>query len=87
MYQLIISTDMDCVYLNYKTPRQRALEYVTARELHKYHAAGQFAPENMKPKVEAALHFIEQDGREVIITRYEQLVEAVHDRAGTHILP
>jgi carbamate kinase len=41
----------------------------------------------MGPKVEAALSFIEHGGREAIITRYEQLVDAVHDRAGTHILP
>ncbi len=87
VHQLIISTDTDRVYLDYKTPRQRALEYVTTRELRAYQADGQFAPGNMGPKIEAALHFIEHGGREVIITRYEQLVEAVHDRAGTHILP
>ena len=41
----------------------------------------------MGPKIEAALSFIGNGGREVIITRDEQLVDAVHDRAGTHILP
>jgi carbamate kinase len=87
VHQLIISTDTDRIYLDYKTPRQRALEHVSAAELRGYYEAGQFPPGNMGPKVEAALSFIEHGGREAIITRYEQLVDAVHDRAGTHILP
>ncbi len=87
VHQLIISTDTDRIYLDFKKPGQRALEYVTAAELRGYQAAGHFAPGNMGPKVEAALSFIDHGGREAIITRYEQLVDAVHDRAGTHILP
>jgi carbamate kinase len=87
VHQLIISTDTDRIYLDFKTPRQRALEYVTAAELRGHYEAGHFAPGNMGPKVEAALSFVEHGGREAIITRYEQLVDAVHDRAGTHILP
>jgi carbamate kinase len=85
--QLIISTDTDRIYLDYKTPRQQALDHVTAAQLRRYYEDGHFPPGNMGPKVEAALSFMENGGREAIITRYEQLVEAVHDRAGTHILP
>jgi carbamate kinase len=85
--QLIISTDTDRVYLDFKTPSQRALERVRADELREYLAAGHFPPGNMGPKIEAALAFIDRGGREVIITRYEQLVAAVHGDAGTHILP
>jgi carbamate kinase len=87
VHQLIISTDTDRIYLDYKTPRQRALDRVTAAELRRYYEDGHFPPGNMGPKVEAALSFVERGGREAIITRYEQLVDAVHDRAGTHILP
>ena len=85
--QLIISTDTDRIYLDYKTPRQRALDQVTAAELRRYYEDGHFPPGNMGPKVEAALSFMENGGHEAIITRYEQLVDAVHGRAGTHILP
>lgn len=87
VHQLIISTDTDRVYLDFKKPKQRALEYVTAGELRRYYAEGHFPPGNMGPKIEAALSFIGNGGREVIITRDEQLVDAVRDRAGTHILP
>jgi carbamate kinase len=85
--RLIISTDTDRVYLDYKTPAQRPLEYVHADELRGHHAAGHFPAGNMGPKIEAALRFLERGGREVIITRDEQLVAAVHGEAGTHILP
>lgn len=87
VHQLIISTDSDRVYLDFKKPTQRALEHVTAGELRRYYAEGHFPPGNMGPKIEAALSFIGNGGREVIITRDEQLVDAVNDRAGTHILP
>ena len=85
--QLIISTDTDRIYLDYKTPRQQPLDRVTVAQLRRYSEDGHFPPGNMGPKVEAALSFMENGGREAIITRYEQLVDAVHDRAGTHILP
>jgi carbamate kinase len=85
--QLIISTDTDRVYLDYKKPGQRALEYVSVEEVRRYRSEGHFPPGNMGPKIEAALSFLDAGGREVIITRFEQLVDAVHDRAGTHILP
>lgn len=87
VHQLILSTDTDRIYLDFKKPQQRALDYVTAAELRAHYEAGHFPPGNMGPKVEAALTFIAHGGREAIITRYEQLVDAVHDRAGTHILP
>src|SRR3972149_2338378 len=85
VHQLIISTDSDRVYLDFKKPTQRALEYVTAGELRRYYDEGHFPPGNMGPKIEAALSFIGNGGREVIITRDEQRVDGVDGRAGTHI--
>ena len=82
----IISTDADYVYVDYKKPTQRPLTQVTAEELEDYYKAGQFPPGNMGPKVESALRFLKNGGREVIITSYEYLHEAVAGRAGTHIV-
>jgi carbamate kinase len=87
VHQLVISTDTDRVYLDFKKSGQRALEYVTAAELRRHYEDGHFPPGNMGPKIEAVLSFIENGGREAIITRDERLVDAIHDRAGTHILP
>jgi carbamate kinase len=82
----IISTDADCVYVDYRRPTQRPLGRVTAADLAAYYAAGQFPPGNMGPKVESALRFLNNGGREVIITSYEHLRAAAHGDAGTHIV-
>ena len=82
-----ISTDTDYVYLDYKKPAQRPLEKVTVSELAEYSRAGQFPPGNMGPKVESALQFLLAGGREVVITSYDHLREAVAGHAGTHVVP
>ncbi len=82
-----ISTDVDYVYLDYKTTTQRPLTRVTAAEMEAHYRAGHFPPGNMGPKVESALRFLRAGGQEVIITCYEHLSEAVAGRAGTHIIP
>ena len=83
--RLIISTDADCVYVDYRKASQRALRQVTAAEMAAYSAAGQFPPGNMGPKVESALRFLREGGREVIITSYEHLRAAARGEAGTCI--
>lgn len=84
---LIISTDADCVYLDYKKPTQRPLHHAGVAEMERHYAEGQFPPGNMGPKIESALRFLKNGGREVIITSYEHLSEAVVSGAGTHIAP
>lgn len=82
----VISTDADRVYLNFKKPGQRPVDRATAAEMAQHLSDGQFPPGNMGPKVESALRFLGGGGREVIITSFEQLPDAVRGRAGTHIV-
>ncbi len=82
-----ISTDTDYVYLGYKKPTQRPLECVSADDLEAHYRAGHFPPGNMGPKVESALRFLRAGGREVIISSYEHLCDAVAGKAGTRVLP
>ncbi len=84
---LIISTDAECVYLDYKKPTQRRLERMTVADMERYYAEGQFPAGNMGPKVESALRFLKNGGRETIITSCEYLNDAFLGRAGTHITP
>ena len=83
----IISTDAERVCLNYRKPDQQPLARVTAGDLERYYAAGHFPPGNMGPKVESALRFLRDGGREVIITSYDRLADAVRGDAGTHVVP
>jgi len=84
---LVISTDVDFVYLDYKKLSQRRLLNITAGELEAHYHAGHFPAGNMGPKVESALRFLHAGGQQVVITSYEHLSEAVAGRIGTHITP
>jgi carbamate kinase len=81
-----ISTDVDRIYLDYKKPSQRALEFVTTSDLETHYRAGHFPPGNMGPKVESVLRFLRGGGREAIVTCYDLLHDAVTAHAGTHIV-
>jgi carbamate kinase len=84
---LIESTSVDKVALNFGTPQQVEIDQMTAGECRRYLGQGHFAPGSMKPKIEAALAFLEQGGERVIITQPHYLEEALHGIYGTHIVP
>ncbi|MBR9975019.1 MAG: carbamate kinase [Bacteroidetes bacterium] len=83
----VISTDARQVYVDFKKPTQRGLDRVTADELQQYYDEGQFPPGSMGPKVESALRFVRGSGKDVIITSYEHLVDALDGHDGTLIVP
>jgi len=83
----VIAMEAERVCLNYRKPDQRPLGRVTAAELEGYYRDGQFPPGTMGPKVESALRFLRDGGREVIITSCQRLLDAVRGDAGTHIVP
>ena len=82
-----ISTDTDYVYLDYKKSTQRPLTHVTCAELQQHQRAGHFPPGNMGPKVESVLRFLDNGGREAVITSFEHLCAAIDGTSGTCIVP
>ena len=63
-------------------------EYPVSPERAKaYLAEGHFAPGSMKPKIEAAVDFLESGGQRVIITQPHLLEAALRGNNGTHIVP
>ncbi len=82
----IISTDVPEVYINYRRPNQQALHKITSTEAKKYLAEGQFSEGSMKPKIEAALDFLNSGGKLVTITDPEHLIAALDGEAGTKIV-
>jgi len=68
---LIMITDVDRVYLNYKKKGQRALKNIKLEDLKKYYLEGHFPPGNMGPKVESAIKFLESGGKKVIISGFD----------------
>ncbi len=84
---LAFSTDAEHVYLNYRKPDQVALRRVSVGEIEQYNLAGHFPSGSMGPKVQAAVRFIKEGGKEAVITSLNCLAEAVDGEEGTHILP
>ncbi len=82
---LIILTDVEKVSLNFGKPNQTELGDVTLLEIKRYFAEGHFPPGSMGPKIQAAIKFLENGGRKVIITSLEKGFEAVVGDAGTRI--
>jgi carbamate kinase len=81
----IISTDADQVYLNYKKPNQKGIRHTTADELEGYYKQKHFPPGSMGPKIESVIKFMRNGGKKAIITSYEYLMDALDEKAGTHI--
>ncbi|MDJ0698737.1 MAG: carbamate kinase [Woeseiaceae bacterium] len=84
---LVFSTDVDKVALNLGTPEQTDIDRMTAADCRRYLDEGHFAMGSMKPKIEAALAFLDAGGEEVIITQPHHLEEAMRGGQGTHIVP
>jgi carbamate kinase len=82
---LLLSTGVEKVAVRFGKPDQRGLDRITVDEARHYLSAGEFPPGSMGPKIEAAIAFLERDGREVVITSPDHLAEAVAGRTGTHI--
>ena len=83
---LIILTDVERVFLDFKKPSQRALGAVTMAECERLITEGHFPPGSMGPKVEAIYHFLRQGGRRGMITNADNLEAALEGQAGTHFV-
>lgn len=82
----IMLTDVPKVALNFGTLFQKDLDRITLKEAKKYLAKGHFPPGSMGPKIEAAISFLEHGGEKVIITTPENLLKAIQEKEGTHIV-
>ena len=83
--RFVISTDVELVYLNFKRPNQQALQSMGLRDAKHHLAEGHFPEGSMKPKIAAAVQFLEAGGEEVIITDPEHIRRALDGQSGTHI--
>jgi len=81
----IMITDVDKVYLNFKKKNQQELNGVKLSELKRYYKEGHFPAGSMGPKIEAAINFLNNKGKKVIITNINNIEKALKGRAGTII--
>jgi len=82
---LMILTNVEKVYLNYKKPNEKGLDKIKLKDLKKYYEEGQFPVGSMGPKILAAIRFLESGGEKVIISHVDKGWEALNEKIGTHI--
>ncbi len=83
--KLIILTNVDCCYINFKKSNQIELREMNLDEAQTYFDQGHFSAGSMGPKVLAALEFVQNTGNKAIITSIEKLKEALEGKSGTLI--
>ncbi|MBN2412190.1 carbamate kinase [candidate division KSB1 bacterium] len=85
--EMFILTAVDKVAIQYGKPEQKDLDLLTVKEAKKYLKEGQFPNGNMGPKIEAAINFLQNHGKQVIICSVEGLTDALNGKTGTRIIP
>ena len=83
----IILTGVPRVCLNFGKPNEETIRVMTVAEAKKYNKQGHFPPGSMKPKINAAIEYIQNGGKEVLITSDAHLKAALINRSGTKIVP
>lgn len=84
---LFILTAVDHVAINFGKENQKNLTEITVAEAKQYCGEGQFAAGSMRPKVEAAIGFVEgKKGRTAVIASLEKAPLAMLGESGTKIV-
>ena len=72
-HEFYMLTDVPFVYRNYKKENQEILEFLDEQDTLKFLDSGEFSEGSMKPKIEAALQFVQNGGQKSIITESNKL--------------
>ena len=83
--EFFIITDVAHVCLNYGTDDIKKIHKSSLQEMKKWLSEGHFQEGTMKPKIEAAIYFLEHHGEKVIITSIDNIEKAIKGKSGTII--
>ncbi len=84
----LISTAVEKVAINFGKPDEKWLDKMTLAEAKQYLAEGtHFAKGSMAPKIQAIIWFLENGGKQALITNPENIGRALKGETGTWIVP
>ncbi len=83
---IMLLTAVPKIAVDFGRPTQRWLDKVSLTELKTLQAEGHFPPGSMGPKIEAAVRFLDNGGKRVVIAKLDQAVPALRGETGTHIV-
>lgn len=85
---LLIATAIEKVAVNFGKPNQKWLDKMTLAEAKNYLDEGvHFAKGSMAPKIQAAITYLENGGKQVLITNPENIGRALNGETGTWMIP
>lgn len=83
----VISTAVEKVAINFGKPNQKWLDRMTLAEAKAYLAEGiHFAKGSMAPKIQAIIMYLENGGKEALITNPENIGRALKGETGTRVV-
>jgi carbamate kinase len=83
----VISTAVEKVAINYGKPNEKWLDKLTLAEAKAYLAEGiHFAKGSMAPKIQAIIMYLENGGKEALITNPENIGRALKGETGTRVV-
>ncbi|HEX5838772.1 MAG TPA: carbamate kinase [Anaerolineales bacterium] len=83
----LIATAVEKVAINFGKPDQKWLDRLTLEEAKQYLAEGiHFAQGSMAPKIQAIIWFLENGGKQALITNPENIGRALKGETGTWIV-
>jgi carbamate kinase len=83
----LIATAVEKVAINFGKPEQKWLDTMTVAEAKAYLEEGKhFAKGSMAPKIQAAIWYLENGGKEALITNPENIGRALKRETGTWIV-
>jgi carbamate kinase len=83
---LLILTNVDAVYEEFGTPRERSLRRLSLAEADALLASGGLGSGSMHPKVEAAVEFVRHGGERAVIADLAHGLAALDGHSGTTIV-
>ena len=83
---LVIATDVGGVLADFNTPKQRLIPQMQVDEAIDFLHNDKGGKGSMRPKVEAAMQFIQGGGKRAVIASIEAICESVKGTAGTQII-
>jgi len=84
----LIATAVEKIAINFGKPDQRWLDKMTLAEAKGYLTEGShFAKGSMAPKIQAVIWFLENGGKQALVTNPENIGRALKGETGTWIVP
>ena len=83
--ELWIISDIEYLYRNFREENQTPIKEISFQDLISLYKKNIFQEGTIKPKIEAAIHFLKHHGEKVVITSIYNIEKSINGKSGTII--